>query len=85
MFKNWEGKTALFTLREFPFLADLQDMTPEEVFLQWKTVIKRGGGIKRATHLVEKARKSVGIKIGIRFAKKEIHSLLDQYDLYQRQ
>lgn len=60
-------------------------MTPEEVLAQWKTVIKRGVGIKRATQLVEKARKSVGIEVGLRFARKEIHCLLDQYELYQSQ
>jgi transposase len=60
-------------------------MTPEEVLAQWKTVINRGVGIKRAIQLLEKARKSVGIKVGLRFARKEIHSLLDQYELYQRQ
>ena len=85
VFKDWEGKTARYTLREFPFPADLRDMTPEEVLEQWKTVIKRGVGIKRATQLVEKARKSVGIEVGLRFARKEIHSLLDQYELYQSQ
>src|SRR5699024_8807779 len=42
-------------------------------------------GIKRATKLVEKARKSAGIEIGLRFARKEIQSLLDQYELYQSQ
>jgi len=85
VFKNWEGKTALFTLREFPFPSDIVQMTPEEVLAQWKTVIKRGVGIKRATKLVEKAKKSVGIEIGLRFARKEMHSLLDQYELYQSQ
>jgi transposase len=83
VFKDWEGKTALFTLREFPFPSDIVQMTPEEVLAQWKTVIKRGVGIKRATNLVEKAKKSVGIEIGLRFARKEMHSLLDQYELYQ--
>src|SRR5699024_4280033 len=58
-------------------------MTAEEVLAQWKTVIKRGVGIKRATNLVEKAKKSV--EIGLRFARKEMHSLLDQYELYQSQ
>src|SRR5690625_4152025 len=85
VFKDWEGKTALFTLREFPFPSDLRHLTPEEVLAQWKTVVKRGVGIKRATSLVEKAKKSVGIETGLRFAKKEIHSLLDQYELYQSQ
>lgn len=32
-----------------------------------------------------KAKKSVGIEIGLRFARKEIHSLLDQYELYMAQ
>lgn len=85
VFKDWEGKTALFTLREFPFPSDIRQMTAEEVLAQWKTVIKRGVGIKRATNLVEKAKKSVGIEIGLRFARKEMHSLLDQYELYQSQ
>jgi len=85
VFKDWEGKTALFTLREFPFPSDIVQMTPEEVLAQWKTAIKRGVGIKRATKLVEKAKKSVGIEIGLRFARKEMHSLLDQYELYQNQ
>src|SRR5699024_4174778 len=85
VFKDWEGKTALFTLREFPFPSDIRRMTAEEVLAQWKTVIKRGVGIKRARNLVEKAEKSVGIEIGLRFARKEMHSLLDQYELYQSQ
>ncbi|KRG15566.1 transposase [Virgibacillus soli] len=85
VFKEWDGKTALFTLRAFPFPSDIRAMTPEEVLAQWKTVVKRGVGIKRATHLVEKAKKSVGIEIGLRFAKKELHSLLDQYELHHQQ
>lgn len=85
VFKDWEGKTALYSLRAFPFPSDIKNMTPEDVLAQWKTVIKRGVGIKRATQLVEKAKKSVGIEIGLRFARKEIQSLLEQYDLYQSQ
>ncbi|WP_343782943.1 IS110 family transposase, partial [Virgibacillus salarius] len=85
VFKDWEGKTALFSLRNFPFPSDLRGVTPEEVLAQWKTTIKRGVGIKRATQFIEKARKSVGIEVGLRFARKEIHSLLDQYELYQSQ
>lgn len=85
VFKDWDGKTAFFTLQEFPFPSDIRDMTPEEVLDRWKTVVKRGVGIKRATKLVEKAQKSIGIEIGLRFAKKELHSLLDQYELYRDQ
>lgn len=85
VFKDWDGKTALFTLREFPFPSDIREMTPEEVLAQWKTTIKRGVGIKRAKDLVEKAHKSIGIEIGLRFARKELCSLLDQYELHHQQ
>ncbi|WP_461183840.1 transposase, partial [Virgibacillus kimchii] len=85
VFKDWSGKTALFTLREFPFPYEIRQMTPEEVLAAWKTVIKRGMGIERARKLVKKAQKSIGIEIGLRFARKELHSLLDQYELYQNQ
>ena len=85
VFKDWSGKTALFTLREFPFPSDIRHMSPEEVLSEWKTVIKRGVGIKKATKLVEKAKKSIGMEIGLRFARKELQSLLEQYDLYQSQ
>lgn len=85
VFKDWSGKAALCTLRIFPFPSDICEMTPEEVLTQWKTVIKRGVGIKRATNLVEKAHKSVGINVGVRFARQELHNLLDQYELHQEQ
>lgn len=54
VFKNWNGKAALCTLRKFPFPSDIRNKTPEDVLTQWKTVIKGGVGIKRATYLVEK-------------------------------
>lgn len=85
VFKEWDGKTAFFTLRHFPFPSDIRDMTPKEVLAQWKTVVKAGVGIKRARQLVGKANKSVGIEISLRFARKELHSLLEQYQLYHDQ
>lgn len=60
-------------------------MTPEEVLGKRKTVVKRGVGIKRANKLVEDANKSIGIRIGLRFAKQELFNLPDQYELYMRQ
>ncbi|MEK4303152.1 MULTISPECIES: IS110 family transposase [Bacillaceae] len=85
VFKQWNGKAALYTLRAFPFPSDIRDKTPEDVLEEWQTVVKRGVGIKRATKLVDKAKKSVGIEIGLRFARQELHSLLDQYELYAEQ
>lgn len=85
VFGDWEGKAALCTLRLFPFPSQIQEMNPEEVLAQWKPFVQRGVGIKRATRLVETAKKSVGIQIGLQFAKRELECLLDQYDLYQKQ
>lgn len=85
VFAKWDGKAAMSTLRLFPFPSDIKGMAPEEVLAKWKPFVKRGVGIKRATRLVEAAKKSIGIEIGLRFAKKELHSLLDQFELYQQQ
>lgn len=85
VFKQWNGKAATATLRLFPYPSDIKEMTPEEVLMKWKPFVKRGVGIQRATKLIQAANKSIGIEIGLRFAKKELHSHLDQFELYQQQ
>jgi transposase len=85
VFGDWEGKAALCTLRMFPFPSQIKDMTPEGVLVKWKPFVQRGVGIKRATKLVESAKKSIGIQIGLQFAKREMECLLDQYELYKEQ
>src|SRR5690554_3291410 len=85
VFGDWEGKAAFCTLRLFPFPAQIKKMTPEDVLLEWKPFVQRGVGIKRATKLVETAKKSIGIQIGVQFAKREMECLLEQYDLYKEQ
>lgn len=85
VFGDWEGKAAFCTLRFFPFPSQIKELSPEEVLMKWKPYVQRGVGIKRATKLVEAARKSIGIQIGIQFAKRELDYLLDQYELYKQQ
>ena len=85
VFGNWKGKAALCTLQLFPLPSDIAGMTPEEVLEKWKPYVKRGVGIKRATKLVECAKKSVGIEEGLTFAKLEMTCLIDQYKLYKNQ
>ncbi|PAC32759.1 IS110 family RNA-guided transposase [Caldifermentibacillus hisashii] len=85
VFKDWEGKAALCTLKMFPFPSQIKEMKPEEVLEKWKPQVKRGVGIKKATKLVEAARKSIGIQAGMKFAKREIDCLLEQYELYNQQ
>lgn len=85
VFKEWDGKAAMGTLRLFPFPSDIKKMIPEEVLVKWKPFVKRGVSIKRAIRLIEAANKSIGMEIGLRFAKKELQSLLDQFELYRQQ
>lgn len=85
VFGDWEGKAALCTLKMFPFPYEIKEMTPEMVLEKWKPFVKRGIGIKRATKLVETAKKSVGIEIGLKFAKRELAYLIEQYELYKKQ
>jgi transposase len=85
VFGDWEGKAALCTLRMFPFPSQIKDMTPEGVLVKWKHFVQRGVGIKRATELVETAKKSIGIQIGLQFAKREMECLFDQHELYKGQ
>ncbi|MCC2252800.1 IS110 family transposase, partial [Virgibacillus sp. AGTR] len=85
VFGNWKGKAAFCTLRLFPFPSQIKELSPEEVLMKWKPFVQRGVGMKRATKLVEAGKKSVGIKIGIQFSKRELDYLLDQYELYKGQ
>ena len=85
VFGDWEGKAALCTLKLFPFPADLRELTPEDVLQKWKPFVQRGVGIKRATKLVETSKKSVGIDVGLTFAKRELAYLIEQFELYKRQ
>ena len=85
VFGDWEGKAAFCTLKMFPFPSQIIEMEPEEILLKWKPYVQRGVGIKRATKLVETAKKSIGIQIGLQFAQHEMKFLLAQYELYKEQ
>lgn len=85
VFKDWKGKAALCTLKLFPFPLQINEKTSEEVLAAWKPFVQRGVGIKKATKLVETAKKSIGVQNGIQFARREMDCLLEQYELYNEQ
>lgn len=85
VFGNWEGKAAFSTLKLFPFPSQIVEMAPEEVLRKWKPFVKSGVGIKRATTLVEAAKKSIGLNFALYFAKYEMSNLLDQYEMFHKQ
>lgn len=86
VFKDWEGKASLITLRQAPFPKDLVSLGAGEIVSQWKSGgVKRAVGMKRAKRLVIAAEKSIGLKEGRTAAKLELTALLEQYDMFTRQ
>lgn len=85
VFKDWDGKAAMASLRHFPFPSHLEGWSAEDVVQTWKNYVNRGVGIKKARQLVSAAEKSVGITTALRMAEMELMNLLDQYELYNIQ
>lgn len=85
VFKVWEGKASLMTLREFPLPAEIRAKGSRGVLERWKTEVKRGVGIKRAEKLVATAATSIGLTEGVEAARIELAVLLQQYDLFSKQ
>jgi len=85
VFKDWKGKASLTTLRYFPMPQDIVALGANEIMVKWKTKINGGIGLKRAEKLVACARHSIGLTEGLTGARLELESLLEQYELYNRQ
>ncbi|SDL47153.1 Transposase IS116/IS110/IS902 family protein [Paenibacillus sp. OK060] len=85
VFKDWEGKTSLMTMRQFPTPEEIVSTGARGVLAHWKTEVKRGVGIKRAEKLFATAGIFIGLTEGLRAARLELLSLLDQYELFSKQ
>ncbi|WP_017688399.1 IS110 family transposase, partial [Paenibacillus sp. PAMC 26794] len=85
VFKDWEGKTSLMTMRQFPTPEEIVSTGARGVLAHWRTEVKRGVGIKRAEKLFATAGISIGLTQGLRAARLELLSLLDQVELFSKQ
>lgn len=85
VFKDWEGKASLMTMRMVPFPVDIVSKGARGILAHWKTEIKRGVGIKRAEKLLAAAEASIGLTEGTAAARIELSTLLGQYDLFTGQ
>ena len=85
VFGDWEGKAALITLREFPTPEKIIAIGIDDIVTTWRKEVSRAVGVKRATKLMEAAKRSIGIKEGLRMAQKELRAIIEQYDLYMAQ
>jgi len=85
VFKDWEGKASLMTLRQFPIPSEIVSIGARGILTHWKMEVKRGVGIKRAEQLHAAATASIGLTEGLIAARIELTALLEQYDLYCKQ
>lgn len=85
VFKKWEGKASMMTLRQFPTPEEIVSTGARGVLAHWKTEIGRGVGIKRAEKLYAAATVSIGLTEGLSAARIELAALLEQYDLFVKQ
>jgi len=85
VFGDGEGKAALITLREFPTPEKIIAIGIDDIVTTWRKKVSRAVGVKRATKLMEAAKRSIGIKEGLRMAQKELRAIIEQYDLYMAQ
>lgn len=85
VFRDWEGKASLITLREFPTPSEIVALGASAIVCRWKEDVKRAVGPKRATQLLETARTSIGLTQGQAAAKIELKMLLEQYEMFAKQ
>lgn len=65
VFKKWEGKASLITLRQFSLPQDVVNAGEDDILKTWKKEVQRAVGLKRAQLLVETAQHSIGLKEGL--------------------
>lgn len=84
VFKEWDGKRAIATLRAFPLPCDLKGKSIEEVIQAWydQGMRRAGGrtGMDRAANLLAAAANSIGERRAPEEARKDLQRLLDHYE-----
>lgn len=85
VFKSWDGKASLMTMRQFPTPEEIVSKGARDILVYWKTEVKRGVGIKRAEQLCAAAEVSIGLKEGLVAARVQLRMLLEEFDLYLKQ
>lgn len=85
VFGNWECKSGMITLKQFPLPSMIVELGETKVLETWKKEIKQGVGMKRAQSLLAAASRSVGCTEGLRMGRKELEYLMKEYEMYLEQ
>jgi len=81
VFKDVTGKGAIATLRLFPTPIELRSMQPQSVVIEWKSLMKRQPGLRKAQLLIQLAKRSIGTRQALDAYKFHLQQLLEEYDL----
>jgi transposase len=81
VFKDLTGVGSLATLRLFPTPAEIRQLQPLDLVREWKTIMKRHSGLRRAQALIALANRSVGSQQAVHAYKLHLKQLLAEYDL----
>jgi transposase len=86
VFKEWDGKASLITLRHVPLPQDIVNMGEAAILGLWREKgLGKGIGRKRAALLYQTACRSIGLIHGATAARHELAMDLEQYDLLCKQ
>jgi transposase len=81
VFKDVTGKGAIATLRLFPTPIELRSMQPQNVVIEWKSLMKRQPGLRKAQLLIQLAKRSIGTRQALDAYKFHLQQLLEEFDL----
>ena len=85
VFRDWTKKGSMLILNQMCLPEQIKEKTVEEINKIWREEKLRAVGIKRAEKLKIAANNSIGIKEGLKSAKKEMQILLKEYELKKEQ
>ena len=84
VFKDWRGKAAIRTLKDFSTPAAVVAAGADGIVRAWKKDMKKAS-LKKAERIVGVAAESIGRKSGSNAAVASLRNLLTQYEMVQRQ
>jgi transposase len=85
IFKDPLGQTSVYILKNYPFPADIMELTEEQLLDAIKLGSRKRLGLKKARELKQAAMSSVGLREGLESTRYRIQSRLEEIMFYQRQ
>lgn len=80
VFKGFDSASSILVLKNAPLPVDVIEMGAEGINQIWRDAKIRTVGMKRANHLYETAKRSIGCCDGLRAARMEIQQYLRDYE-----